>query len=410
MSANLGRMSTPSPGTAVPLLQEPPDFSLVLGGPLYQLFRRTRLDGDTLELLHRRIVILALLAWVPLLVLSVAEGNAWGAGVKMPFLYDIDIHARLLLAVPLLILAELVVHQRMRMLVGQFLSRGLIPDAARANFDAAITAAMRLRNSVAAEVFIIAFVYVVGVGFIWRTHFAPDVTSWHGIGTGGTFQPSLAGWWLGCVSLPIFQFLLLRWYFRLFVWTRFLWHVSRLELSFLPMHPDRCGGLSFLAMASQAFAPVLVAQGVVLAGTIADKIFFAGAKLPAFRLEIIGLVTVMVFAVLGPMLVFLPQLAAARRKGLREYGTLAARYARDFERKWLRGGAPADEPLLGSGDIQSLADLGNSYEVVKEMRLVPFNMLTVLQLAVITLLPVAPLLLTMIPLEELLERLLKALF
>jgi hypothetical protein len=391
-------------------LQEPPDFSLVLGGPLYQLWRRSRLAGDTLDLLNRRIVVLALLAWLPLLVLSIAEGHAWGAGVKIPFLYDIDSHARLLLAMPLLILAELVVHQRMRPLVGQFLSRGLIPDTARAKFDAAIAAAMRLRNSVAAEVFIIAFVYVVGVGIVWRTHFAPDVTSWHGIGAHGTFRPSLAGWWLGCVSLPIYQFLLLRWYFRLFVWARFLWQVSRLELSLMPMHPDRCGGLSFLAMVSQAFAPVLVSQGVVLSGTFANKIFFAGAKLPAFKLEIIGLVAVMLFAILGPMLVFLPHLAAARRKGLREYGILVQRYAREFDHKWLRGGAPADEPLLGSADIQSLADFGNSYAVVKEMRLAPFNMRTVLQLAVITLLPVAPLLLTMIPLEELIARLLKAVF
>ena len=165
-------------------MQERPDFSLVLGGPLYQLWRRTRLAGNTLDLLRRRIVVLALLAWGPLLLLSVVEGHAWGGSVALPFLYDIDIHVRLLLAVPLLILAELVVHQRMRPLVGQFLSRGLIPNAARAKFDAAITAAMRLRNSVAAEVFIIAFVYVVGVGFIWRTHFAPDVTTWHGVGSG----------------------------------------------------------------------------------------------------------------------------------------------------------------------------------------------------------------------------------
>ena len=42
--------------------------------------------------------------------------------------------------------------------------------------------------------------------------------------------------------------------------------------------------------------------------------------------------------------------------------------------------------------------------------MVPFNMQTVLQLAVITLLPVAPLLLTMIPLDELIARLLKAVF
>jgi hypothetical protein len=110
------------------------------------------------------------------------------------------------------------------------------------------------------------------------------------------------------------------------------------------------------------------------------------------------------------LLVFLPQLAAAKRKGLREYGSLAQRYAREFDHKWLRGGAPEDEPLMGSADIQSLADLGNSYGVVKEMRLVPFTMPTVLQLAITTLLPVGPLLLTMIPLEELLERMLKIIF
>ena len=107
-------MSTPSPTTDEPILQEGPDFSLVLGGPLYQLWRRTRLAGDTLDLLRRRIVVLALLAWGPLLLLSVVEGHAWGGSVALPFLYDIDIHVRLLLAVPLLILAELVVHQRMR--------------------------------------------------------------------------------------------------------------------------------------------------------------------------------------------------------------------------------------------------------------------------------------------------------
>jgi hypothetical protein len=143
---------------------------------------------------------------------------------------------------------------------------------------------------------------------------------------------------------------------------------------------------------------------------MANRIFYAGAKLPEFKLELVGLVAVMVFAILGPLLVFVPKLAAARRAGLREYGTLAQRYTREFDHKWLRGGAPADELLIGSADIQSLADLGNSFAVVEEMRLVPFTMRTVLQLAVITLLPVAPLLLTMIPLEELLVRLLKIVF
>ena len=97
----------------------------------------------------------------------------------------------------------------------------------------------------------------------------------------------------------------------------------------------------------------------------------------------------------------------ARRVGLREYGTLAQRYVREFDDKWLRGRAPVDEPLVGSADIQSLADLGNSFEIVRTMRMVPFTKDTVLQLAVVTLLPVVPLLLTMVSLEELLKTLLK---
>jgi hypothetical protein len=290
------------------------------------------------------------------------------------------------------------------------MARGLIPDAARATFDAAIAAVMRLRNSITVEVLLIAFVYVVGVGFIWRTQVALDVTSWYGAPIDGKLQPSLAGWWLGCVSLPLFQFLLLRWYFRLFIWARFLWQVSRIELKIVPTHPDRCGGMGFLSSVANAFSPVLLAQGALLAGMMANRIIYADAKLPDFKLELIVVVAVMVFAILGPLLVFGPKLSAARRAGLREYGTLAQRYAREFDHKWLRGGAPADEPLIGSADIQSLADLGNSFAVVKEMRSVPFTMRTVVQLAVVTLMPVGPLLLTMIPLEELLLRLLKIVF
>ena len=400
-------MSTPGSIPVEPLLKEPADFSLILGGPLYQLWRRTHLVGDALQLLRRRMIVLTLLAWVPLLLLSIAEGHAWGGSVAVPFLHDVELHVRLLLALPLLILAELVVHQRMRVVVRQFLERGLIPDAARAQFDAAIASAMRLRNSITAEVLLIAFVYVVGVGFTWRTQVALNVPTWYGVHADGKLQPSLAGWWLGCVSLPLFQFLLLRWYFRLFIWARFLWQVSRIELKIMPTHPDRSGGMGFLAQVSYAFSPLLLAEGAMLAGVMANWIFYADAKLLDFKLELVGLVAVLVFAVLGPLLVFAPQLAAAKRVGLREFGILAQRYAREFEHKWLRDGATPDEPLIGSADIQSLADLGNSFEMVLGMRWVPFTTKTVLQLVVTTLLPVVPLLLTRISPEELFQRLLK---
>jgi len=393
-----------------PRAAAPPDFSLVLGGPLYQLWRRSRLSGDTLELLHRRVLVLTVVAWAPLLLLSVVEGTAWGGRVTLTFLHDVALHARLLVALPLLIVAELVVNRRMGATVRQFFDRGLIPDAARAKFDGCIGSAMRLRNSVAAEVLLIAFVYIVGVGFIWRTQVALDVASWYGVSANGALRSSLAGWWLGCVSLPVFQFLLLRWYFRMFLWARFLWQVSRLELALVPTHPDRSGGLGFLGGVGFMFAPLLVAQGAVLAGSMADRIFYAGARLPDFKLELVGVVALMVFVVLGPMLAFVPMLAAAKRAGLRDYGILAQRYVREFDQKWLRGGAPAEEALVGSGDIQSLADLGNSFAVVQDMRAVPFTWRTFVQLAVATLLPVAPLLLTMFSLEQLLGQALKMLF
>lgn len=396
--------------TSTPVIEEPTDFSLFLGGPLFQLLRRAHLSGDMLTLVAQRVIVLSLFAWLPLLVLSFVEGRAWGGSANVPFLLDVDVHARLLLALPLLIVAERVVHQRMRLVVPQFVEHGLVPDVARGEFNAAISAALRLRNSIVAEVLMVAIVYLVGTLVIWRKLAAIDVASWSGMMADGKLQPSLAGWWFGWVSLPLFQFILLRWYFRLFIWMRFLWHVSRIELNLVPTHPDRAGGLGILSLIFPAFAPLLMGQGVMLAGVMADKIFFAGARLPDFRFEIAALVTAYVFFVLGPVLVFAPRLVRAKRKGLIEYSALAERYVCEFDQKWLRGGAPPDELLVGSRDIRSLAELANSFKVVEGMRPVPFGKETVLLLVVMTLLPVAPLVLTMIPVDELLDRLLKFLF
>ena len=392
------------------LLRGPQDFSLVLGGPLFQLLRRAHLSDDTLMLVRQRIIVISLFAWLPLLVLSALEGQALGGRTAVPFLLDVDVHVRFLVAVPLFIVAELVVHQRMRFVVKQFLERHLIPESAMTRFDAAIASAFRLRNSVLAEVLLILFVYVVGVLIVWRHYGALATATWYATPSVAGTKLSLSGVWYGYVSVPLFQFLLIRWYFRLVIWMRFLWQVSRINLDLVPTHPDRVGGLGFLSNTVYAFVPLAAAHGALLAGMLANRIFYMGAALPDFKIEISVIVIFLLFLVIGPLLVFAPQLAQVKRTGLREYGTLAERYVREFDGKWLRGGAPADEPFVGSGDIQSLADLGNSFEVVQGMRVAPVTREAFLRLVIATLAPVVPLALTMMPLEDLLKKLLGVLF
>jgi hypothetical protein len=391
-------------------VREPQDFSLVLGGPLFQLLRRSRLSGDALELVRQRIIVISLFAWLPLLALSALEGQLLGGRVAVPFLLDMEVHIKFLLVMPLLIAAELVVHQRIRLVVPQFLERNLIPESAMTRFDAVIASAFRLRNSVLAEVLLIAFVYGVGILIVWRQYAVLATATWYATPSVEGSKLSLAGMWYGYVSLPFFQFLLLRWYFRIFIWMRFLWQVSRIKLSLIPTHPDRTGGLGFLANAVFAFMPLAVAHGALLAGLIANRIFYVGAALPEFKVEIAVLAVFLLCIVLGPLLVFAPQLAQAKRTGNREYGALAERYVREFDAKWLRGGASADEPLVGSGDIQSLADLANSFEVVRTMQLAPITRDALLRLVAATVAPVVPLVLTMMPFEELLKKLFAILF
>ena len=391
-------------------IAEPQDFSLVLGGPLFQLLRRSHLSGDALELARQRIIVISLFAWLPLLALSALEGQLLRGRVAVPFLLDLEVHIKFLLVMPLLIAAELVVHERMRSVLKVFRERNLIPESEMSRFDAAIAAAFRLRNSVLAEVLLIAFVYGVGILIVWRHYTVLATATWYATPSVEGSKLSLAGIWYGYVSLPFFQFLLLRWYFRIFIWIRFLWQVSRIELSLVPTHPDRAGGLGFLSNTVYAFTLLAVAHGALLAGLIANRIFYVGAALPEFKVEIAVLVIFLLCVVLGPLLVFAPQLAQAKRTGLREYGTLAERYVREFDAKWLRSGAAVDKPLVGSADIQSLADLANSFEVVQTMRIAPITRDALLRLVAATLAPVVPLALTMMPFEELLKKLLGILF
>jgi len=385
---------------------EPEDFSLVLGGPLFQLLRKARLEGEALELLHRRVIASVLLTWLPLLIFSILSGVRGGVQ-RVSFFHDIEVHARFLVALPILIAAELLVNSRIRPAVRRFIEWRIVLPEQRPVFHKAIDSALKIRNSVVVELALIAVVYTVGL-LIWNSRTELGLVTWYAL-PGSRWNLTPAGYWYVFVSLPLFQFILLRWYVRLLIWFRFLWQVNRIELNLIPTHPDRCGGLSFLGKSSYAFAPILFAQGAILAGVVADRVLYRGETLQSFRFQIGGFIVFFVVVVVAPLLMFSLRMARARRKGLADYGLLAQRYVESFDQKWVRESLPSAE-LLGTGDIQSLADLGNAYQVIREMRIVPFGLQDISRLAIATAAPLSPLLLTVFSFEELMIRIFKVVF
>jgi len=317
----------------------PPSFSFSEGGLFLPLLRWRHPGGDARLPLRARVVAVTLLAWLPLLLLSALEGHALGTRVAVPFLHDVDAHIRFLLSLPLLMVAAVVADRRLAPLLQQFTERGLVPEAAMPRYDAAVAAALRGRDSVLADVLLLALVYGVGVAVVWRQYLALDAATWYAAPAAAGSDLTWAGQWYGWVSLPILQFLLLRWYLRLLLWARLLWQVSRIGLRLVPTHPDRAGGLGFLAETGHALSLLAAAHGALVAAQIASRIFFAGETLPQF-VGLIGIELVFVLCLtLGPMLFFAGQLIETKRMGLREYGALAGRYVQAFDAKWLRGGA-----------------------------------------------------------------------
>lgn len=385
------------------LAEEIEDFSLVLGGPLYQFFLRAGLVRPPLDRLKWRIFLISMTAWAPLLLLTIVDGRFLG-GVKIPFLHDFEVQVRLLISLPLLIVAEVTIHTRIRGIMRQFVKRQIITASMEARFEEIIESALRLRNSAAIELGILAVVLLAG-GFWWREFMGLQSDTWYAAIVAGRSERTPAGVWYQFVSVPIFQFILMRWYFRLFIWVRMLWQVSKLDLNLVPTHPDRSCGLGFLDGVVFAIAPFLLAHSCLLAGALANRLVHEGGKLPAYYVELGTMALLLYLLTLGPLCLFTRSLLRAKLAGLQAYGRFASDYVRAFHRKWIDGQRSPEEPLVGSGDIQSLADLANSFAVVQSIIPFPFGRNSLVGLACIIALPLLPLLLTMFSLEELLIRL-----
>jgi hypothetical protein len=212
-----------------------------------------------------------------------------------------------------------------------------------------------------------------------------------------------AGYWYVIIALPIYQFIILRWGYRIIVWGRFLAALAKMDLRLTPTHPDEAGGIAFLGRAIVPFGTLGLALSAVLSATIAPRVMFAGediyAEFPVYGV----LVAVSLIIAIGPLLFFMPRLYELKHRGLAKYGTLATAYTQQFHAKWITQTTPAGEPLLGTADIQSLADLGNSFQIIEKMRLVPVKKEHLIGVIAPNLIPAVFLAATVVPLDEILR-------
>jgi hypothetical protein len=261
---------------------------------------------------------------------------------------------------------------------------------------------VRFRDARAAEMMVLLLAYV-------GTY---NAVSGFSLQTGSTWFKSgnvltSAGYWYALVALPVFQFLMYRWIYRMVVWSRFLWKVSKLDLLLTPTHPDAAGGLGFLGKALVPFGVILFALSAVVSSAIASRILFSEGRLVDYQWSYIALFVLFLVTFAGPVLIFVPKLLTLKQRGRMEYGTLASRYTQAFHSKWIEKTEASQEPILGTNDIQSLADLGTSFQIIRKMRIVPVELSDFYGVLLPGLIPALPLAATVMPVGLIVKDLLK---
>jgi hypothetical protein len=404
-------LTSDSESTVKPVVANEGELYFERGGPIQRFGERLADRWGWKHSVRVRIIAFLAVTWLPLLLLALAEGRALTADPGGSLLLDFGTYARFFVAAPLLIVAELIVGPRLKGAGLQLMQGGFIRPEDYPAFERAIARAAKRRESVWAEVVLVAIALagswmfsteVVAGGTIatWRLASSPE----------SPLGVSLTALWYRIVAVPILQFFWYRWLWRLLIWSGFLWTVSRLKLSLVASHADQAGGLGFLGTAHTSLGIFAIAFGSLLSAETAFLIVFRDARIQTFQMPFIVFLVVMELFILGPLLMFVPVLTRARLAGLNEYSLLVTRYNREFREKWILGQCPADERLLGSADIQSLADLGSSFEYIRGMKVVPFSLRVAIQLAIVASLPCLPLVLLVMPIGTLFDLLTKAVF
>jgi hypothetical protein len=391
------------------------NFSLVRGS-LYHLQKRLKLAGSDRKRVLTRVLIAVAITWLPLFFLSLMEGTLLSHEVRVPFLRDFATNIRLLITLPVLICAQLIIDGPINKAVRQFVDSGLVTVDMLPSYEAVVTRTARLRDSPVMTVILFALAFAPSMFLRNAEIVASGTSTWQGhLAQSGISGHSTAGYYNLIVSFPIYRLIFFRWIYLILVWAIFLWRATRLPLHCTPCHPDGAGGLRFIGHAQVFFGPIALAASAVAAGGLANLIAYEGGSVDSLKYEMMGLCLLGIVVTAAPLLVVTPTLFALKEQGLLDYHTLGVEYTTDFDRKWIRnkgntGGEAEREPLLGTADIQSLADLNGSVSIVQDMRIVLVDREVLVGLGVPVILPMIVLLAAVTPVEKVLGTLSHLLF
>lgn len=369
-------------------------FSL-LGGPLHRLGVRWGLVRNGTNTVALGFAIGGLV-WIVLVALAFLTGNSR----RLSSLAVIGAHVRLLVVIPLFFLGESWVAPRWTTFVNMIASSGVVPKNVLPSLNSEVARITRWKDSWVPDA--LCFLVAVGGSLIAPHLPLHGATANYDARLDTPLSADELWYWFVC--LTVFRFLILRWLWRLGLWSYFLWRVAKLKLHLVPTHPDCTAGLGYLQVVHMHFIPLVVAISAVQAASFAEEISTGRIPFEAIYPAVALILVADAVLFLGPLLIFTPKLWAAEVAGRRDYMDLAQTYVSAFERKWVRPENAPEEPLLGTSDLQSLADLANSVNVVRNVRWVPIGKGLLIGLAIAALAPLLPLLLLQHPIGELTQK------
>jgi hypothetical protein len=343
-----------------------------------------------------RALVIVLVAWLPLGLDALVRRIV---GVPLsPLDFDISVHTRLLVAIPLVILASYVLERNIRITFEQLYDGHFVE---RRTLDAIAAHADRLRHSRVVDIILLAIAFLLGQSALWGLTGSGVV---RGVDDPGELEFTRV--WYTAIALPIGQFIHMRFLWSWLVWSLTVVRISRVPISTIAGHPDRSGGLGFLARPILAIVIFVIATSSTLAAAWGTHLVQTHVPVTTYAPMFLAFIFVNIAIACGPLLAYIPVLARMRLHGLARYNDLGVEYARAFWRKWLEG-RPHDGSVLGTSDIQSLADLGNSLDSVERTRFVPFSLKVIPQIVLAAAIPMLPLLLSNTSASKLLGMVLK---